>query len=276
MYSAQAQLADAYIASGSAAEAKFLAEDLVAREPWERANIERFRRVLVLLGEPDPDGLIADRLSGQVPFMATELSYAGDQAAVDFVEPESFAEQTGDDLAGGATREPGDRADVDLSVVLDDEQPAVVDSGEPESDDVEAVFATLRDSSRSAMAVAEQEYERGMRLYDFGQIDDCVAPLEAASCAPAFRFATGALLGRIFRDRGMLEAAVEWFERAAQAPPPDIDEGHRLLYDLADALESIGEASRALAVCLELQTDAGEYRDVAARVDRLTRLQDGG
>ena len=50
MYSAQGQLADAYIAAGAATEARFIAEDLVAREPWEKANIERFRRALVLLG----------------------------------------------------------------------------------------------------------------------------------------------------------------------------------------------------------------------------------
>ena len=35
MYSAQAQLADAYIAAGRPTEARFIAEDLVAREPWE-------------------------------------------------------------------------------------------------------------------------------------------------------------------------------------------------------------------------------------------------
>ena len=73
MYSAQAQLADAYIAMGSVAEARFIAEDLVAREPWERSNIERFRRTLEMLGEPDPDGIIADRLSGQTPFTSTDL-----------------------------------------------------------------------------------------------------------------------------------------------------------------------------------------------------------
>src|SRR5439155_2706344 len=70
----QAHLADAYIAVGAAAEARFIAEDLVAREPWERANVERFRQALVLLGEPDPDGVIADRLSGQSPFTTTDLS----------------------------------------------------------------------------------------------------------------------------------------------------------------------------------------------------------
>ena len=79
MYSAQAQLADAYITAGAAAEARFIAEDLVAREPWDRANIERFRRALVLMGEPDPDGLIAERLSGQSPFMSTDLSLRGEE-----------------------------------------------------------------------------------------------------------------------------------------------------------------------------------------------------
>jgi hypothetical protein len=34
--------------------------------------------------------------------------------------------------------------------------------------------------------------------------------------------------------------------------------------------------ARALAVCMELQSEAGAYRDVAARIDRLTKVQAGG
>jgi hypothetical protein len=34
--------------------------------------------------------------------------------------------------------------------------------------------------------------------------------------------------------------------------------------------------ARALAVCLELQSDAGAYKDVAERIDRLTKVQAGG
>ena len=66
MYETQAQLADAYLERGEGIEARVIAEDLVAREPWEKANIERFRRALELMGEPDPDGLIAARLSGEL------------------------------------------------------------------------------------------------------------------------------------------------------------------------------------------------------------------
>ena len=37
---------------------------------------------------------------------------------------------------------------------------------------------------------------------------------------------------------------------------------NRLLFELADALEKVGEVARALAVCLELQAEAGDYEDV--------------
>jgi len=83
MYSAQAQLADAYIAAGAATEALFIAEDLVAREPWDNSNLERFRRALELSGEPDPDALIASRLSGESPFTSTDLLLAGDSQLFD-------------------------------------------------------------------------------------------------------------------------------------------------------------------------------------------------
>ena len=34
--------------------------------------------------------------------------------------------------------------------------------------------------------------------------------------------------------------------------------------------------ARALAICLELQADAGAFRDVAERIDRLTKVQARG
>ncbi len=80
MYEAQAQLAEAYLASSRALEARIISEDLVAREPWNKANIDRFRRALVMLGEGDPDAIIADRLSGESPFLATEKMDLNEEA----------------------------------------------------------------------------------------------------------------------------------------------------------------------------------------------------
>jgi lipopolysaccharide biosynthesis regulator YciM len=84
------------------------------------------------------------------------------------------------------------------------------------------------------------------------------------------------MLGRLYKEHGDLPHAIEWFERAAQAPPATAEDGRALLYDLAVTLEEAGEMARALAVFLELQTDDGNYRDVRERADRLARVQTGG
>jgi tetratricopeptide (TPR) repeat protein len=339
MYSAQAQLADAYIAAGSANEALVISEDLVAREPWERANVERFRRALELKGEADPEGIIAARLSGQSPFMSTDLTLSGelpelpgivdptpaaeppvasdvdalaalaiDEPAQETVvepvasgnpivsssangrsrlleEPFDLDEETldlnallgGDDLADSvgsdspAATAPTDHVDVDLTIPLDADAVG-------KTDNIDGVFERLRTAAarRSANETARKEYVRGVALHASGEIDAAIDALKQASRAPSLRFESAALLGRIYRDRGTSPQAIEWFERAAEAPAPSDEEAHLLLYELAATLESAGETARALAICMALQSEAGNYRDVRARVDRLSKVQARG
>ncbi len=49
-----------------------------------------------------------------------------------------------------------------------------------------------------------------------------------------------------------------------------------MLYDLGDLLEATGETARALAVFMELDADTHPYRDVPARIERLSRVEAGG
>jgi tetratricopeptide (TPR) repeat protein len=330
MYSAQAQLADAYIAAGAATEARFISEDLVAREPWEKANIERFRRALVLLGEPDPDALIASRLSGESPFTSTDMSFGGEDAAL-FEAPLEAAQAAAEAAAAAqvetllaaiaeaeapasrkskkTARRRGDEehhfqlsanaidlesilgdledaspapvepqeAEVDLSVVLEDIQPTPPPTAKP-AEDLDGVFGQLRDqaSKRTGLDDAEKEYKRGLALRAAGDIDGCIEALERASRAPKLRFATAWLIARLYRDRGMAAQTLEWLERAAQAPAHASADAHQVLYELADGLESSGEQARALAVCLELQAEAGDYNDVRERIERLSKVQTRG
>jgi tetratricopeptide (TPR) repeat protein len=332
MYSAQGQLADAYIAAGAATEARFIAEDLVAREPWDNENVERFRRALVLLGEPDPDALIAARLSGEEPFMSTDLFSLSDVEKVEEPPPpsaEEEAESLARLLATAAEAEEGPRksappkpvrrkheqhhfelssnaidldsilgefdapppraqpaphdVEVDLSVVLDDIKPRQAPLPAPPppepapTEDLESVFGGMRDQARrSGLDDAEKEYKRGLALRKAGDIDGCIEALTKASRAPKLRFATAWLIARLYRDRGMMPQALEWLGRASQAPPSNAEDGHLVLYELADALEQAGESARALAICIELESDAPGYRDVAARIDRLTKVQAEG
>lgn len=144
--------------------------------------------------------------------------------------------------------------------------------------DLEDVFADLRKDvgRRFVTNNPGDELMAGLALYEAGQLDFAVPRLEAASRAPATRFRAASALGRLYLQRGDMWGAIDWFERAAEAAAPNPGDGHRVLYELADALESVGEVARALAVCLELRADAGDYEDVETRVDRLAKVQARG
>ena len=147
-----------------------------------------------------------------------------------------------------------------------------------DSGDLDAVFGNLRDQAakRSGLDEAEKEYKRALSLRSQGDVDGCIAALEKASRAPKLRFSAAWLIARLYRDRSMMPQTLEWLERASQAPAPNVDDGHQLLYELADGLEKADETARALAVLLELQSDVGSYRDIGERIDRLTKVQARG
>ena len=116
----------------------------------------------------------------------------------------------------------------------------------------------------------------GRTYLEMGMLEEATAALKTAARSPRQRFEAGSLLARLYKNQGDIPQAIEWFERAAEAPAPTVEEGRALLYDLGLTLEETGETARALAVFLELQADAGDYRDVPQRADRLARVQTGG
>jgi tetratricopeptide (TPR) repeat protein len=139
------------------------------------------------------------------------------------------------------------------------------------------VFDGFRGQAQRTRAdAAEGLYKHALALRDAGDIDGCLQALQDAARSPQLRFAAASLVGRLLRREGRMSQATEWLERAAQVPAPNPGESHELLYELGETLEASGEGARALAVLLELQADAGEYRDIAARIDRLTKTQDQG
>lgn len=307
MYMAQAQLADAYLAAGMGTEARVISEDLVAREPWVRANIERFRRALILLGVADPDGIIAERLSGDSPFLSKidlpdqpaapaqappssgsggpgseprHETVAVEELSVDLLDlpplPDTLDDRTLPPSSGGQAAEAEARKLESLEVDLSDAL-GTVDAPEPAGagPPLQEVFDDMRSqATRQSLVVdAQAQYAAAIDHANEGRHDQAVAAFEAAARVPMLRFQAGARLGRLHVARGDLVRGVEWLERASEAPAPTVDEGHALMYDLADALEHLGEHARALAVLLELSAEAGEYRDTADRIDRLSKAQ---
>jgi tetratricopeptide (TPR) repeat protein len=325
MHSAQAQLADAYLLVGAGTEARVIAEDLVAREPWDRTNIERFRRALSMLGETDADAVIADRLSGQSPFTSTDFLWPADPAGaeitpmpVEMERPAPAVPQAPKEPANAAPAEPSapmaaqdppaaepyaidvsgilsndspderqsaspakpESHEIDLSDILHDLQGGAAASESPQgkpAGSIENVLKGLREEAAhdSSPETAEQHFKLAGTYMDMGMQEEAMTALEIAARSPRHRFRAGAMLGKAYLQSGDRAKAIEWYGRAVEAPAPTPHAHHALLYELALLLEANGEGARALAVFLELQAEAGEYRDVSTRLEQL-KVQMGG
>ena len=154
-----------------------------------------------------------------------------------------------------------------------DAEPAVEAPAAP----LEDVFQGFRERNRvEEHDRAEAAIEEAGLAAALGQVADAERLYTDAARHAPFRFRAAFELGRLLRAEGRLADAIEWFERATEVPAPDRDAGHALLYELGDALERHGESMRALATFMELNADAGDYRGVGARVERLARAEIGG
>ena len=176
--------------------------------------------------------------------------------------------------------------EIDLSGDLDDLLSAAAAPARPASrapveqehpGGLEGFFGDLRDERGRDMESigAALAYDQASEHFNRGEIEAAAECLRTAARDPLFRFRAASMLARIARDRRRFGEAVEWLERAAEAPAPTDEAAHGLLYELGDVLESSDEGARALAVFMELQSAAPGYRDVAARVDSLAGRQAG-
>ncbi len=280
---AQASLVDAYLSQGNAAEARTLTEELLARQPDNATHVQRLSKALALLGETPH--VVED----------SELDLGGSEQAA---EPEAAATTPSEPQpVDGEPSGDGDEAfrlgpvAIDLRDILGDQaeseqsgaegdgsQQAGSSRPKPAGRDLDEVFGGLREQAarQGGHGAAEKHYKVALAYRDMGMSHEAIRELQAAAASPRLRFEASALLARLFLERGDSGNAIEWLERAAEAPAPTVEAGRTLLYDLGDTLEAGGETARALAVFLELQADAADFRDVARRVERLSRVQTGG
>jgi tetratricopeptide (TPR) repeat protein len=166
--------------------------------------------------------------------------------------------------------------EIDLSDALGDLTRADVPSAPAAgggTEELERVFEDFREeaSRQGSSDTAGQQYRLALGYRDAGQVKEAIKAFKQAVRSPRHRFEAAAALARLHRDRGDLQDAIEWFERATQATAPSAAASHDLLYDLAQLLVKAGEGDRALAVFLELQSDAPNFRDVTVQIDRLSQ-----
>jgi tetratricopeptide (TPR) repeat protein len=268
---AQSQLAEAYRLAGDVREARLVAEDLLMRDPCNETHQALLRRILLDVGEPDPDGTIG-ALTALVgapgpPPGTGDVDLTGAMNALSAGHP--VLPTGADDAEDRADEGNEDEGDED-----EDEGQGALDAADGPG--LEDVFDGIRAKAASTYGVdGRQQLALGRTYLAAGLLDQAVSAFARAAHDAGVRGPACIALGEVFEEQQDYAHAIEWLERGADAP--QISDSDRLdaMRRLARVLEAAGESARALAVWLEIQTLHPEDREAQARVARLSATGTG-
>jgi len=110
-------------------------------------------------------------------------------------------------------------------------------------------------------------FELGERLVDAGRPREALPELQRARQNPNARLKSMNLLGRCYRDLGMLDLAAKQLEEAAKEITTMDVTKKEIVYNLGLVYEQMGEAEKSVAAMKQVYEADYGYRDVAARVE---------
>ena len=110
-------------------------------------------------------------------------------------------------------------------------------------------------------------FELGERLIDAGRPREALPELQRARQNPNARLKSMNLLGRCYRDLGMLDLAAKQLEEGAKEITSMDAMKKEIVYNLGLVYEQTGETEKSIAAMKQIYEADYGYRDVAARVE---------
>ncbi len=111
-------------------------------------------------------------------------------------------------------------------------------------------------------------FELGERLFEAGSPRDALPELQRARQNPNARLKSMNLLGRCYRELGMLDLAAKQLEEAAKEITSMDAMKKEIVYNLGLVYEEMGEPEKSIGAMKQIYEADYGYRDVAARVER--------
>ena len=110
-------------------------------------------------------------------------------------------------------------------------------------------------------------FELGEHLVHAGLFREALPELQRARQNPNARLKSMNLLGRCYRELGMLDLAAKQLEEAAKEISSMDAMKKEIVYNLGLVYEQMGEADKSLAAMKQIYEADYGYRDVATRVE---------
>jgi tetratricopeptide (TPR) repeat protein len=157
-----------------------------------------------------------------------------------------------------------------LAVELTDGEEATGAAGEGE-ESLEEVFAAFKRQVEDEVGSEDfrTHYDLGIAYKEMGLLNDALKEFEVASGSPELFREACSMAALCQRQRGDIEGAVRWYQKALEAPGGTPEELQGLQYDLADALLQQGNDQAALDMFQSIMDGDPGYRDVQSRVTDL-------
>lgn len=109
----------------------------------------------------------------------------------------------------------------------------------------------------------DTRYNLGIAYKEMGLIEESIHEFLISSKHPLKFFDSAGLLGMCFRDKGMNEEAIAWFERALETSGRQKEEYLAIKYELVQTLKAKEDYERALTYITEIRGEDQDYRDIA-------------
>lgn len=148
-----------------------------------------------------------------------------------------------------------------------------------DSIDLSEMFGELKQELEEGLVAGDDDpethYNLGVAFREMGLFDEAIAELQKVCAAIDHGHAfsqtiqTYTWLAQCFLDKGVPEAAIQWYERALAIPGLDQESRTAINYELGSACETAHDRPAALRHFTDVYGANIDYRDVAERIQAL-------
>lgn len=147
-------------------------------------------------------------------------------------------------------------------------------SAEPtEQVSVETVLAEFKRGVDKVVAQddADTHHDLGIAYKEMGLLEDAVGEFQRSCRSPKKEADAYYMMGLCRVDQGQMDLAVEAWRRALLAAQIQTHQRAAVGYELADALEHMGDKGGALEAFIAVSTAESTFKDVQERIQRLKK-----
>jgi tetratricopeptide (TPR) repeat protein len=116
---------------------------------------------------------------------------------------------------------------------------------------------------------SDTHYNLGIAYREMMLIDEAIGEFQIAAKSAEHRADACTMLGQCYRDKGMADLAVKWYQRALDTGNLETPQRAGVLYELGQTFESMDDRESAYYTYLELRGVDSSFRDVRERIEAL-------